>query len=115
MAQLTLNLTDGSVSFQCSPEAAQDLKNSLNAIMASLKAVAAQAATGGGKPQPQKPIEYRHVGDVFLEIFCNPNIWPTPFAAKVLVTVRDDRIRLSTEADLSQVLEDVTQFLEANA
>lgn len=115
MAQLTLNLGGGSVSFQCSPEAAQDLKTSLNNIMASLKAVAAHTASGSGKPQPQKPIEYRHVGEIFLEIFCNPNIWPTPFAAKVLVTVRDDRIRLSTEADLSQVLEDVNQFLEAQS
>lgn len=116
MAQLTLNLSGGSVSFQCSPEAARDLQRSLSDILNSLKAVATQAASSSsGKPQPQKPIEYRHVGDIFLEIFCNPNIWPSPFAAKVLVTVRDERIRLSTEAELSQVLEDVSQFLDAHA
>ncbi|KKJ00838.1 hypothetical protein [Prochlorothrix hollandica] len=112
MTQLTLNLGGGSIAFQCSPSAAQDIKTSLNTIMASLKTVAAQTASGNSKPSPQKPIEYRQVGDVFLEIFCNPNIWPSPFAAKVLITLRDDRIRIITEADLSQVLDDVNQFLE---
>jgi hypothetical protein len=116
MAQLTLNLGGGSVAFACSPAAAQDLKNTLDQIMVSLKTVAAQGKGGPttSKPAPQKTIEYRHVGDVFLEVFCNPNIWPTPFAAKALVTVRDDRIRLSTEADLNQLLEDVNQFLESH-
>jgi len=51
-------------------------------------------------------------GDIFLEIFCNPNIWPSPFAAKVLITLRDDRIRLTTEAELTRVIEDVSQYLE---
>ena len=48
----------------------------------------------------------RFTGEVLLEIFCNPNIWPTPFAAKVLVTVRDTSIRLTTEAELTRVIED---------
>lgn len=115
MAQLTLNLGGGSVSFQCSSDAAKELKAALDQILNSLKHVAAKNVPGSssGKPTPQKPIEYRHIGEVFLEVFCNPNIWPTPFAAKVLITVRDDRIRVSTEAELSQVIEDVNQFLEA--
>jgi hypothetical protein len=116
LAQLTLNLGEGSVSFKSSPEAAKQLKEALDQIMTGLKAVASKtSALGAGataKPIPQKPIEYRHVGEVFLEVFCNPNIWPTPFAAKVLITVRDDRIRVSTEAELSRIIEDVNQFLE---
>lgn len=36
----------------------------------------------------------------------------TPFAAKVLVTVGDERIRLTTEAELTRVVEDVTEYLE---
>jgi len=51
---------------------------------------------------PQKSIEYQHAADVFLEIFCNQNIWPSPFAAKVLPIVRDDLLRLSTEVELTQ-------------
>lgn len=109
--QLRLNLADGSVAFSFSLEAARELQIAIAALMEQLKAVA-QGTSGGTKPQPQKSMEYRHMGDVFLEIFCNPNIWPSPFAAKVLITLRDDRIRLNTEAELTRLIEDVNQFLE---
>ncbi len=110
--QLRLNLSEGSVSFSFSLEAAQALKAELAALMQRLKAV---AQSGGGKPGPQSPqlpLEYRHVGDVVLEVFCNPNIWPTPFAAKVLLTLRDPQIRLSVEAGLTQINEDLAQFID---
>jgi hypothetical protein len=110
-SQLTLNLVEGSVSFRFTAEAAQELQKAIAQLMQNLKA-ATQSASGGGKPSPQKPMEYRFSGDIFLEIFCNPNIWPSPFAAKVLITLRDDRIRLTTEAELTRVIEDVSQYLE---
>jgi hypothetical protein len=110
-SQLTLNLVEGSVSFRFTADAARDLQKAIAQLMQSLKA-ATQAASGGGKPSPQKPMEYQLAGDVFLEIFCNPNIWPSPFAAKVLITLRDERIRLTTEAELTRVIEDVNQYLE---
>ena len=110
---LKLNLTEGSVSLSFTPEAARDLQAALNTLMSRLKAIAAQATPGTpGRPSPQESVEYRHTGDVFLEIFCNPNIWPSPFAAKVLITVRDERIRLTTEAELSRVIEEVNFYLE---
>ncbi|MGB3135158.1 MAG: hypothetical protein WBG38_05460 [Nodosilinea sp.] len=109
-APLTLNLPQGSLQFTFSSEAAQTLKASLADLMGLLKAAAAQ----GGEPSrrsPQPPMEYRHTGDVFLEVFCNPNIWPSPFAAKALVTLRDDRIRVTTEAELSQIYDDINAYL----
>ena len=109
--QLTLNLVEGSVSFKFSADAAKDLQTYINQLMQNLKA-ATQASSSGGKPNPQKPMEYRYTGDVFLEVFCNPNIWPSPFAAKVLVTLRDECIRLNTEAELTRLIEDVNQYLE---
>ncbi|GAC1483629.1 MAG: hypothetical protein NVS2B14_21700 [Chamaesiphon sp.] len=57
-------------------------------------------------------MEYQHTGDIFLEIFCNPNIWPSPFAAKVLITLRDASIRLTTEAELTRLIEDLNQYLD---
>jgi hypothetical protein len=108
---LKLNLVEGSVSFAFTADAARELQQAIAQLMQSLKA-ATQATGGGGKPTPQKPMEYRYSGDVFLEIFCNPNIWPSPFAAKVLVTLRDERIRLTTEAELTRVIDDVNQYLE---
>lgn len=109
-SQLTLNLVEGSVSFRFTADAAKDLQSAIAQLMQSMKA--ATQSSSGGRPVPQKPMEYRFSGDLFLEIFCNPNIWPTPFAAKVLVTLRDDRIRLTTEAELTRVIEDVNQYLE---
>jgi len=109
--QLTLNLIEGSVSFSFSPQAARELQQAIAQLMERLKAVAAKA-TPKGKASPQQPLEYRYTGDIFLEIFCNPNIWPTPFAAKVLLTVRDANMRLTTEAELTRVIEDLNQYLD---
>jgi hypothetical protein len=108
LPQLKLNLSEGSVAFSFSPEAARELNAAIAMLRESLKIKAAQS----GKSNPKKPMEYCHTGEVFLEIFCNPNIWPSPFAAKVLITLRDERIRLSTEAELTQLIDDVNQFLE---
>lgn len=110
-SQLTLNLVEGSVSFKFSADAAKELQQAIAQLMQNLK-VATQASTGGRKPTPQKPMEYQFSGDVFLEIFCNPNIWPSPFAAKALITLKDERIRLTTEAELTRIIEDINQYLE---
>jgi hypothetical protein len=111
MASLTLNLDHGSVSFSFTPEAARELQATLDQLLESLKAATVKP-TAGSRVTPQKSLEYRYMGDVLLEIFCNPNLWPTPFAAKVLITLRDDRIRLTTEAELVRVREDINQYLE---
>lgn len=108
---LTLNLADGSISFSFSPAAARELKAAIDQLMLNLKAIAAKP-TSGSKVNPQPPLEYRYTGEVFLEVFCNPNIWPTPFAAKVLLTVRNVGVRLTTEAELTHMIEDINQYLE---
>ncbi len=110
MTQLTLNLAQGSISFNFTFEAAQDLKREIDRLMERLKANAAQPVGRGGKP-PQAAMEYRYQGEIFLEIFCNPNIYPSPFAAKVLVTVKSDRLRISTEAELTRLMEDLNYYL----
>ncbi len=112
MNQLKLNLTEGSVSFGFTASAARDLQGAIGELMQSLKAAAAAKPASGGRVTPQAPMEYQYTGDVFLEIFCNPNIYPSPFAAKVLITLRDDRIRVSTEAELTRVIEDLNLYLE---
>ncbi|EAZ92171.1 hypothetical protein [Crocosphaera chwakensis] len=111
MTQLTLNLVQGSVRFNFSAEAATSLKSEIDQLMQQLKTVAANAGSGQ-RPKPEKPMEYRYTGEIFLEVFCNPNIYPSPFAAKVLLTVRDDKIRLTTEAELTRLIEDLGQYLE---
>ena len=112
MTRLTLNLVQGAVIFNFSKESAKELQTEISTLMQSLKAIASKTAGAGSRPSPQKPMEYRHTGDVFLEIFCNPNIYPSPFAAKILITLRDNHIRLTTEAELTQLIEDINVYLE---
>ncbi|MDJ1182884.1 hypothetical protein [Roseofilum casamattae] len=111
MRQLTLNFACGSVSFNFTPEAAAELKGEIDRLMERLKVIAAQPV-GKGRKVPQESMEYRHNGEVFLEVFCNPNISATPFAAKVLVTVKSDRMRVSAEMELTRVIEDLATYLE---
>jgi hypothetical protein len=108
MSQLTINLIQGAISFNFTPEAAQNLEAEIGILMNSLKAIANHS---GGRPKPQKTMEYTYTGDVFLEVFCNPNIYPNPFAAKVLLTVRDDRLKITTEAELTRLMEDLANYL----
>jgi hypothetical protein len=113
-SQLVFNLAGGSVSCGFTPTAATELQTKLTEIVGILKAKTAET-TSGGKPKQTRPIEYQYTGDVFLEIFCNPNIWANPFVAKVLITLRDDRIRVSCEAELTRIIEDVERFMEQSA
>ncbi|MEM6613200.1 MAG: hypothetical protein AAF652_13270 [Cyanobacteria bacterium P01_C01_bin.72] len=113
MAQFTLNLVQGAVSFSFSEDAAKQLQAEISILMQSLKAIATAKTGGGNRPVKQESMEYRHTGDIFLEIFCNPNIYPSPFAAKILLTLRDDRIRLTCEAELTQLIEDLNIFLSS--
>ncbi|URR35781.1 hypothetical protein NBE99_01220 [Thermosynechococcus sp. HN-54] len=108
--RIRINLVEGSVSFRFSPDAAEALRQEIQALMERMRAIA-NAKSRGTLPPPQAAMEYQHVGEVFLEVFCNPNLWPNPYAAKVLLTVRDDRIRLTTEAELNRLVEDLNQFL----
>ncbi len=113
MSQFTLNLLQGAVIFNFSQESAQELQAEISTLMQSLKAASSSVSSSGGRPSPQKSMEYQYTGDVFLEIFCNPNIYPSPFAAKILITLRDDRIRLTSEAELTQLIEDLNLYLES--
>ncbi|MFH7242312.1 MAG: hypothetical protein ACHWZW_05615 [Spirulina sp.] len=106
---ITLNLADGSIQFSFSAAAAQALKTDLDALIGQMKAA---SAAGSPRRTPLPPTEHRHSGDVFLEVFCNPNLWASPFAAKVLITLRDDRIRITTETGLSQLYDDLTTYLD---
>jgi hypothetical protein len=110
MASFTVNLAQGSVSFRFPPEAAQALQTEIALLNQRLKAIAQQVSQKE-RPNKQAALEYRHAGEVFLEVFCNPNLYASPFTAKILLTLRDDRIRLSTESDLSQLLTDLEDYL----
>ncbi|WP_297757034.1 hypothetical protein [Thermosynechococcus sp.] len=109
---MRVNLVEGSVNFCFSRPAAEALRQEMQALMERMRAIA-RAKASGTPLSAQAAMEYRHVGEVFLEVFCNPNIWPNPYAAKVLLTIRDERICLRSEAELNHLMEDLNQFLES--
>ena len=106
---ITLNLLQGAITFRFTLDAAQSLKADIDVLMNTMRAIAGN--TIPQRREPKEPMEYQHTGDVFLEVFCNPNIYPSPFAAKVLITLRDDRIRITSEAELTRLLEDLDNYL----
>ena len=111
VSQLNLNLAQGSIKFNFPFKAAQVLKGEINDLMQSLKRVASKINNGEQK-KAEKSLDYQHSGEVFVEIFCNPNIYPTPFAAKVLLTIKNEEIRFSTETELTRVVDDLKQYLD---
>ncbi len=112
MTQLTINIPQGSLSFNFTPDGAKQLQQEISNLMQNLKAAATRDTSSGSRPKPQKSMEYRYTGEIFLEVFCNPNIYPSPFAAKILLTIRDERIRITTEVELTQLVEDLNLYLE---
>jgi hypothetical protein len=48
-----------------------------------------------------------------LEVVCNPNMAPTAFDARVLVTLRAGGVRLTTEGKLSALKADVEVHVDA--
>ena len=104
--RMTFHTDAGSISFACPVSVAGQLNDALDTLIQRLKAVAADPKS------PQQPVEFRSTDGIFLEVFCNPNIWPTPYAAKLNFTLKTEQVRLSTELLLSQVREDIGQYLE---
>ncbi|MFM2430864.1 MAG: hypothetical protein RLZZ511_2077 [Cyanobacteriota bacterium] len=108
LTQLQLHLPNGAVTFDFSLEAATALQAALEQLMQTLRQVATPPA--GQRPQPQPVMEFRQRDPIDLEVFCNPNMYPTPFAAQILLTIKTPTLRISTEMPLSQLREDVQQY-----
>jgi hypothetical protein len=106
--QFVLNFATGSVSFPLSVAGASSLQTELEALITDLKTVAAGSQSKG--PVRSTDVLHKEEG-LRLELFCNPNIWPSPHAAKVLVTLKADSLRFSTEVELPRLLEDLGQHL----
>lgn len=107
--KLVLNFATGSVSFPFSRKGAEELKTALDNLMVRLQ----QSATAAPGTLAQEPLDFwRREERVSLEVFCNPNIWPSPHAAKGLITLKTEQLRLSSETELPRLMEDLGQFLE---
>ncbi len=100
---LVLNLPEGSLGVAVSLSAAAELAQQLATFKQSWQS---------SPPRPE--LNFVYTDTVYLELFCNPNVWPSPFAAQVLVTVHHPQVRVSTQIGLPQLLEDVASFQNQN-
>lgn len=105
--QFVLNFATGSASFPLSHAAAQDLQAALQGLIQTLRL----RASGQVAKHPITDFHLQEEG-IRLEVFCNPNIWSTPHAAQLLVTFKTESIRLSTEVELTRVIDDLSHYLD---
>jgi hypothetical protein len=101
--RLKLHLTDATVEVPLPHSAVSALNQQLEQLLAQFGS--------RDKTSSQPPWEYQYMGEVFLEVFCNPNIWANPLVAKVLLTVRDERLRCTAEMSLAQLRQDILEAL----
>lgn len=109
---LTFQTADGSVSVAMDLVQARTLQQALDELVQHLKEV---AASSGQKKTPHPATEYLDRGEVYFELFCNPNIWPSPYAAKALVTIKSPILKVSTEVELSRFRDDLQEFMSAHS
>lgn len=66
------------------------------------------------KPRRWESMEFRHTEDgVFVEFFCNPNAYANPFQAKVLLTLSDEKMKITSEGQLIAIKTYVDQYVKA--
>ncbi|MEN9204632.1 MAG: hypothetical protein Q6K99_04065 [Thermostichales cyanobacterium BF4_bins_65] len=94
--------SQGSVTLPLTRPQAEDLQRSLENLARTWQ---------GSPPYPLWEVQMR--GEVTVELFCNPNIWPSRHGAQVLLTAKTPLLKVSFELPLTQLLEDVGVFLAA--
>ncbi|CAI5492552.1 unnamed protein product [Closterium sp. Naga37s-1] len=114
-APIAFQIGETSLSIPFSVEKAKALDAAISTLLQTFREK--EKAT---RPQRWTTMEYRHAGDVsngdvFIEIFCNPNAYANAFQAKALITVKDDRMKFTSEGALSAIKANVDEYLMRNA
>jgi hypothetical protein len=111
---IELHFGDTTVAFPLRRDQAAALTTAVAGVMRTF-AEKAEAA----RPKRWDSMEFRAEGDgsagevELLEVVCNPNMAPTAFDARVLVTLRAGGVRLTTEGKLSALKADVEVHVDA--
>lgn len=109
---VTFHFGETSLRLPFSVEAAKGLSDSISSLLATFKEK--EKAT---RPQRWQSLEYRESTEdgLYFELFCNPNAYANAFQAKVLVTIDDGKIKVTSEGPLSAVKADVDQYLDSHS
>ncbi|CAI5527037.1 unnamed protein product [Closterium sp. Naga37s-1] len=114
-APIAFQIGETSLSIPFSVERAKALDAAISTLLQTFREK--EKAT---RPQRWTTMEFRHAGDVsngdvFIEVFCNPNAYANAFQAKALITVKDDRMKFTSEGALSAIKANVDEYLMRNA
>jgi hypothetical protein len=100
---------DTRLMFRFSLEAATQLGEQINELIGSFKAIAESAKEG--KRSIQKSLDFCHEeNSLIVSIECNPNVFPNAFNAKVYVTVDDGIVKVSSQAMLTRLIDNVKAY-----
>jgi hypothetical protein len=100
---------DTRLMFRFSLEAATQLGEQINELIGSFKAIAESAKEG--KRSLQKSLDFCHEeNSLIVNIECNPNVFPNAFNAKVYVTVDDGIVKVSSQAMLTRLIDNVKAY-----
>lgn len=113
MVPLSLDMADDTrLSFRFSLDAAVELGNEINELVASFKKITKSAKEG--KRVIENSLEYRYNdGSLKVDVECNPNVYPDPFTAQVYVVVDDGTIKVSSQALLTRLIDNVKAYKAA--
>lgn len=110
---LTLDMADDTrLTFRFSLPAATVLGDEINDLVGAFKTIKTAAAEG--KRVLAKSLEFMHESDgLKVEVECNPNVYPDAFTAKVYVVVDDGCVKVSSQALLTRVIDNVKAYKAA--
>eukprot|EP00877_Chromochloris_zofingiensis_P005412 jgi/Chrzof1/14872/Cz09g19030.t1 len=111
--QLSLHVGETTITVPFAAEQAQQLTAGFNKLLQTFS-----DKQKAERPKRWEMMEVKFKGDStkgeleYMELFCNPNAYPTAFDAKLLITIRGSGgIQVTTEGRLSAIKSDLDAFL----
>eukprot|EP00284_Hemiselmis_tepida_P018657 CAMPEP_0174930500 /NCGR_PEP_ID=MMETSP1355-20121228/31197_1 /TAXON_ID=464990 /ORGANISM="Hemiselmis tepida, Strain CCMP443" /LENGTH=209 /DNA_ID=CAMNT_0016176799 /DNA_START=32 /DNA_END=661 /DNA_ORIENTATION=+ len=107
------------------PDACKTLGQETNKLVTSFRNAAAAAkdkegeeegSVSAGKPAIQDVFEYSwKEGACSLSLECNPNLFPNAFSAKVYVCFQDDAVKVASQVNLPDLIDQIKDFKARSA
>lgn len=103
---------DTRLAFVFSLDAATRLGDGINGLVGEFKAI--KAAAADGRRHIGQSLDYVHENDgMRVAVECNPNLAPDAFQSKVYVVVDDGKVKVSGQAMLTRIIDNVKAYKAA--
>ncbi len=110
---MSLDLADDTrLSVMFNATAATELADAINVLVRSFQAIAKGTKEGRRVIEPSLDYAFEVEG-LRVKVECNPNLFPDAFSAKAYVVVDDGRVRVSSQALLTRLIDNVKAYKTA--